>query len=689
MNQNWTTVLRRLISPADGRPPLVGVDTAGQFQASPDQSAAKPRRLNAAFLLALTGDASARLFLEENRDDQDWGGLAAFYLAGLGRVKAELDRVAADDPDMADRLGRLAAALERDSAGQEEPAALLWPVFFPEGAACAGPLDQVLADLRRRRRVKITALNPKPITDPAREVLFTANALLTVPDQTCDWQALRPDLAARLTQVADEEQVYWYDHPVAAGAPPEKNEVLHGLSGLAQAAAFEKRRRPGLAKARLKCLLSVSVTHKGLMGLARDYLAEELGRLEGLDDIDVYVFTESETDRLTREVLLPAARSYFPQAEPGILEKIIGVDGEYGRHYSFLKAIAALWQVLIDPGLKATFKIDLDQVFPQPELVAQTGSSAFEHLMTPLWGARGLDWRGKEVEMGLLAGALVNSSDIEAGLFTPDVDLPTGPPRPDELVFFSSLPQAVSTRAEMLARYDSPDLDGQKACLQRVHVTGGTIGALIDSLRRHRPFTPTFIGRAEDQAYLLSVLFKEKPRLRYLHAPGLIMRHDKEAMAQEAIKAAQAGKLAGDYARMLYFSLYAQALPWSARSIKEATDPFTGCFVTALPASLTHLRLALKAADLFETGKPQAEAQAVELLRLASGRLESIFDFLETEPHALARRYQAEAAGWGLFYDLLDRLETGLAKGEDLARKLQSRARRLVEDCRIVVNEGA
>ncbi|MBW2617935.1 MAG: hypothetical protein JRC92_03555, partial [Deltaproteobacteria bacterium] len=266
-----------------------------------------------------------------------------------------------------------------------------------------------------------------------------------------------------------------------------------------------------------------------------------------------------------------------------------------------------------------------------------------------------------------------------------DVDLPTGPLRADERIFLPPLPQAVSTRAEMLARYDGPDLDGQTACLQRVHVTGGTIGALIDSLRRHRPFTPTFIGRAEDQAYLLSVLFKEKPRLRYLHAPGLIMRHDKKAFAQEAIEAARTGKLAGDYARMLYFSLYAQALPWDARSIKEATDPFTGCFITALPVSLTHLRLALKAADLFETSQPTAEAQATELLRLASRRLGAIFDLLEAQPQALARRYQAEAAGWDLFYDLLDRLEAGLARGEDLAQELQGKARRLVEDCRIVV----
>ncbi len=68
---------------------------------------------------------------------------------------------------------------------------------------------------------------------------------------------------------------------------------------------------------------------------------------------------------------------------------MFGVDGEYGRHYSFLKAIAAFWQVLIDPSKRGTFKIDLDQVFPEEELKKETGKCAFEHFRNPLWGGRG------------------------------------------------------------------------------------------------------------------------------------------------------------------------------------------------------------------------------------------------------------------------------------------------------------
>jgi len=261
----------------------------------------------------------------------------------------------------------------------------------------------------------------------------------------------------------------------------------------------------------------------------------------GLRHLDVVVVTESAARRLVDEVIVPAlglasGGAAAAAAAPG-LRAIVGVDGEYGRHYSFLKAIAALWHVVIDPVVRATFKIDLDQVFPQEVLLAETGRTAFGHLATPLWGATARDVEGREVDLGMLAGALVNERDIGRGLFTPDIDFPKHPPTFDERVFYSVLPQAVSTRAEMMERYDGPAVDGVARALERVHVTGGTNGIRVDALRRHRPFTPTFVGRAEDQAYILSALDEPGPRLAYAHAAGLIMRHDKDAFAGEAIAA--------------------------------------------------------------------------------------------------------------------------------------------------------
>lgn len=128
------------------------------------------------------------------------------------------------------------------------------------------------------------------------------------------------------------------------------------------------------------------MTHAGLRSLARGYIRDEIARHGGLGTLDLFAFTETDTRRIVAEVLAPARARYLggPPARKEL--SIFEVDGEYGRHYSFLKAVAAFWSVLVDPCVRATFKIDLDQVFPEQELVAETGRSAFEHFLTPLWG---------------------------------------------------------------------------------------------------------------------------------------------------------------------------------------------------------------------------------------------------------------------------------------------------------------
>jgi hypothetical protein len=284
-----------------------------------------------------------------------------------------------------------------------------------------------------------------------------------------------------------------------------------------------------------------------------------------------------------------------------------------------------------------------------------------------------------------LAGALVNEKDIARGLLTPDVTRPSGIPAGEAVAFFNRLPMALSTEAEMMTQYTgiagSPD--GQNACLHRIHVTGGTNGILVDALRRHRPFTPTFIGRAEDQAYLLSVLFAGSTPLRYVHSAGLIMRHDKEAFAGLAIEAAKVGRFVGDLVRTLYFSYYVKTLPWSDDQIKETIDPFTGCFASRIPTTLVTLRLALRVGELLADGDKEARAEALGLMEMAADRLDPLIGRLRESPQTLADDLAEERAGWNLFYDSLDALEKALAEGDQQALALRDAARRVVQDSRI------
>jgi hypothetical protein len=565
---------------------------------------------------------------------------------------------------------------------RQEAAEHFWSVFFPEANSLRTHWNELSEALRKKRTVTITQLNETPIIDPAQQILFTSNVLLTLPPawKSADELPLSDDLKKTINLANSEAQRYWYDHPIQIGVAPEKNEVIYGLRGLEDALEFERTRGNATDDAKLTCLLSVSVTHSSLQTIAKRYIEEELTKAGGLKNIDVYVFSEADTRRLVDDILVPAALRYLGGADSKELLTVFGVDGEYGRHYSFLKAIAAFWQIVMEPEIKATFKIDLDQVFPQKELVEQAGASAFEHFTTPLWGAQGLDSQGRPIELGLIAGALVNDSDIGKSLFTPDVDEPNRDLFPDEHVFFSMLPQALSTEAEMMTRYSTLALDGKRTCIQRVHVTGGTNGILISSLRHHRPFTPSFFGRAEDQAYIFSVYPNPGVKLAYAHKDGLIMRHDKKAFAQEAIQSAHIGKLLGDYVRILFFSGYGLILDDNISKLKDSFDPFTGCFISRIPTTVVYLRFALKAASFFAGGQNE---QGLAFITDGARRIATALEFVQGEDSPLKHQYVKERRGWDLYYDTLSALEDALNKNDDFALDLRHKAKLIIGKCSV------
>jgi hypothetical protein len=667
------TIVNRLI----GQTPLSGLCAEDGFDPSSPQSA---QTLAAAWLIVLAGHEHARYGEAQTLLEGDDSAVASFFLAMADRI---LEETADASTSTQTALQRAADwCTDSSTTWDAEAQQTIWGAIFPQGAACLADPDQVVDSLRTARTVKIDHLNPKPLTDPLKQLLVTSNVLLTIPadPDPAHWP-YDDDLSGRLHQVCDEPQLYWFDHPIPLDVSKAANEVLYGLRGLNDAVAFEKRTGRAESDLRLRCVLSVSVTHEGLSHLAVECLNQMLADSEPNEHLDVYVFPESLSDAIIDRVIKPAASRWGSPsaADVDALRRVFGVDGPYGRHYSFLKAISALWQVCADDQIQATFKIDLDQIFPQEQLVEQGGGSAFDHFRSPLWGAKGTDAEGRSVELGMFAGALVNEKDIGDGLFTPDVPRPTTIPAGEATVFYNKLPMALSTEAEMMTRYDGQPVDGVTAALQRIHVTGGTNGILVDALRRHRPFTPSFIGRAEDQSYLLSVLFASEQPLRYVHASGLVMRHDKEAFAAGAIEAAKTGRFIGDLVRTLYFSAYRDALPWSVDQTQEQIDPFTGCFASQVPVSIVCLRLAMHAADLFAHGDDQ---EGAELIQLGVEQLGPLISNL-ADPAYMKSELATERAGWGLYYDSLDYIESALSQGEAEALALQKDAMAVLDAARI------
>ena len=58
-------------------------------------------------------------------------------------------------------------------------------------------------------------------------------------------------------------------------------------------------------------------------------------------------------------------------------------------------------------------------------------------------------------------------------------------------------------------------------------------------------------------------------------------------------------------------------------------------------------------------------------------------------PQALADELAEQRAGWGLFYDVLDALETAIAQGDQKALALRDATQRVVQSCRIQSGDGS
>ena len=692
MEKMFSTLIRTLVDGTQKTPPLAGFNVGDQFIPDQGRDTDVARNINAAFLILLSGCnhalySAAERYLDTFEAEEKWQNVVRFMKNGAALINGEIRNLCHEDDDFKNALEKTGRfCMQQEPSWGVGSLKKIWEVLFPEGADCLLAQAEKIQSLRAHRRVHITEPNASPIDNPSRQILFLTNLLVTIPgdSDSLEYLPYGSRMVEKLRQVMTEKQRYWFDHPIQIGVSNDNNEAIYGLRGLDNAISFEKERGVAQPADKLTCLLSVSVTHDGLHGIVKDYLKEVYDSTEPFSNLNVYLFSENDTDQITTEILFPAMEKYLGVRDTGSLRRVFGVDGEYGRHYSFLKAMSALWQVLIDPVVKGSFKLDLDQVFDQEALVKETGNSALEHFTTPLWGAKGEDVEGNSVDLGLMAGALVNAEDASKGLFTPDVPIPDPIPQGEALVFYSPLPMGISTRAEMMAHYDTDRLDGIHSCIQRVHVTGGTTAALIESIRRYRPFTPTFIGRAEDQAYLMRSLFTTPDRnLRYLHKPGLIMRHDKTVFAGEAIEGAKLGKYIGDLVRILFFSYYVRALPWPSNEIKKIIDPFTGCFASKLPFTAVYLRLSFHLAEMFAHDDVPKNVEGIQLLKLGVERLEKVIGELNQTPNPLIEKYRQEKEGWDLFYDLLDHLEEDLEQGDAFALNLRDRARELVEDCRV------
>ena len=216
----------------------------------------------------------------------------------------------------------------------------LWTLFCPEAIECEKNPQQVREKIKTVRTVRQIKKSHSAIYNVANELLLTSNVLLSIPLEGDDTSHIKLDDSFHevLKNAQEEEQEYWYDHPIPVGISAQENEILYGLKHLDKALSVEVERGNMSVEQKLTVALSCSVTHPSLAKIAKQYVEYEIRSHLPLKHIQVIVFSEQEC-----QTILASA---FPQASTD-LKGVFGVNGAYGRHYTFLKAIAPLWQKTI------------------------------------------------------------------------------------------------------------------------------------------------------------------------------------------------------------------------------------------------------------------------------------------------------------------------------------------------------
>ena len=500
----------------------------------------------------------------------------------------------------------------------------IWDIFCPEALEAFNRPEETKNKILHKRKLINLKENKNFLKDPAKEILFLSNVLITTP-----FDYLSPNIPIgikdELQKFKNVRQSFWYDHPIPLDATINENEIIYGLKNLDEAMAFEIERNNIKTKDKIKLVLSVSVTHNGLEKIALEYVKLIIKKFLNLKFIEVYLFDEDICNKIYSII--------FPKNDR--FNNVLGVNGNYGRHYTFLKYILLIWNKVINKDFRYSFKIDLDQVFDQKILLKSTGFSIFEIFKNQkFWGGTATDFDGRKVDLGMLAGALVNKNDISKDLFTPDVQRPKIKNFASDLlskrIFCPEWPQSLSTEAELMYRSDD---------IQRIHVTGGTTGITVDSLKKWAPFTPSFVNRAEDQAFVISSI-NENEYLSHCHANNLIMRHDKHSFAQKSIEMSKFGKEIGNLERILIFSNYFEAHELDFEVLKEHFWPFTSVFSTKYAELLVGLVFLI---DGCFNGE--------QYVSLGSKRLLNTQEFCKTKLH---NQYKTEKQFWREFVDRLE-----------------------------------
>ncbi|MCK4389945.1 MAG: hypothetical protein KAV83_06890 [Desulfobacterales bacterium] len=684
------------------------IDLAQQFEAPPSELV----KMNAAMLISLCGKEHPlfeRAWDYLGVPDAVYGDQKETYLKFYEIIQEEIIKRLESD----DALVKLLQDVIRAGDPAQLKAARL-EMFNPLAAEALFEFDaeHIVKDIQRRNRLRLMANNEDFIADPIKEVIFTTNLLVTPPGSESLIPEGLPGWAEKNLESAIQLPVDWYfDHPMEL-ANTEKalhaSEFIFCLRRLEETFRAEIEIEKAAWKDHIKegdkvpFYISISPTHGGIgLGrVAREVLrcqyasAVEGGILPELKIVEPYLYSQADVKDFIKDVLMPAGKCYFPQIPDKKIEEYLsffGVEGYYAMHYNFLKAFGSLAKFM-NPGVKAVIKIDTDQSFPSERFYRETGSCWLETFTLPTLGGLARDQNERDIYLGCFAGSLTNLNELidKDDLFLPDISMPSVPesiPEGEAGVFYQRLLQSLITRGEAFP----PEVQWRALKIlneypyMRTFVTGGTTGFLIEALERYAPFVDARVHRAEDQAFLLSVLFDQYDGnfLRYLYFPGLHMIHEKQAFISESIKRAEPYKKIYDLERIWNFSYLARVLceikGWNFEDVRKTLNFFSASFIQHFPGLLALTRFVLSVA-----GKEGRNREDIIYQKEGLRRLSKIAFSQEQYYRDTKTRVGKQIKAWRFYYDLMIRLRESAKKKDPFALALRKKASEINNNCKLI-----
>ena len=684
------------------------IDLAQQFEAPPIESV----KINAAMLICLCGKGHplfqrARDYLEA--PDAMSSEEKETYLKFYEIIQEETIRRLESDGAVVKLLQNVIQAGDPDRLK-----ATRLEIFNSLAAKALFQFDaeDIVKDIQRQNRLRLIANNENFIADPIKEVVFTANVLVTPPRSESLIPEGLPAWAEKSLKSVIGLPVDWYfDHPMEMATTRDAlhaSEFILCLTRLEESfrteIEIEKTARKDHIREgdKVPLYISISPTHGGMRlgSAAREVLkcqyaaAVKSGILPELKIVEPYLYSQAEVRQLIKDVLVPAAKRYFPEIPDKEIQgylSFLGVEGYYAMHYNFLKAFGSLAKFM-DPRVKAVIKIDTDQSFPAERFYRETGLCWLESFTLPTLGALARDQNERDIYLGCFAGSLTNLNELidKDDLFLPDISIPDVPesiPEGEAGVFYQALVQSLITRGEAFP----PEVQWRALKIlneypyMRTFVTGGTIGFLIEALERYAPFVDAHVHRAEDQAFLLSVLFDQYDGnlLRYVYFPGLHMIHEKESFASESIKIAEPYKEIYDLERIWNFSHLARALceikGWDFEDVRKTLNFFTASFIQPFPGLLALTRFVLSVA-----GKGGRNREDIIYQKEGLRRLSKIAFSQERYYRGTKTRVAKQIKAWRFYYDLMIRLRESARKGDAFALALRRKASEINNNCKLI-----